>query len=241
MKRSCLSFVLTAAVLAGCKTTVAPLLKDLPAPSVAGTGWTAAFDPESGVSLALPPGWRAGIPRGVMPGALTEGGATNPNPLDPSIVGTASAAGGDMLNALEKQEAELEKKTLASLREKEGIVLHCVDGSRTLPAEEPTRFFVKKIPDAGYGTLADAVSAEKAAAHREMKGDAVELPVGKAWRLQAKGRNRIGDEECHVSYVFVNGSDGYVLRFASTNNPSVILDIDRSVAQTFRVKAKAAK
>ena len=68
-----------------------------------------------------------------------------------------------------------------------------------------------------------------------MDATVVHLPVGDAVRLKAQGRNRIGDEECHVSYVFLNGPDAYVLRFASTNAPEAILSVEKNVAQTFRV------
>ena len=66
----------------------------------------------------------------------------------------------------------------------------------------------------------------------------MDLPVGKAMRLNAQGRNRIGDEECHVSYIFLDGNDAYVLRFASTNSPDAILSIEKDVAKTFRVMPK---
>ena len=139
---------------------------------------------------------------------------------------------------MQQEDAEAEKKTLARMREKEGIVLHCVDGSKVTPAEEPTRLFVKYLPNAGQATLEDAGHAEASDQHREMKKEIVELPVGKVMRLTAQGQNRIGDQECHVSYIFLDGNDEYVLRFASTNNPDVILSIEKQVADSFRVKAK---
>lgn len=212
--------------MVGCKHAVAPTLKDVTPPSMGNSGWTTAFDKASGVSIALPPGWRVGVARTLDASALMGGSA------DVSGVGGgASEMGAQLL----KEDAELERKQLAQLREKEGIVLHCTDGSKSTPAEEPTRIYVKKLPDAGYGSLNDAAAAEKADAHRSMQATPVDLPVGKSVRLLAKGQNRIGDVECHVSYVFVDGNDGYVLRFASTNAPDAILNIEKNVAQTFRL------
>ena len=223
--------ILAALLLAGCKHAAGPALKNAAPPSLV-AGWTPVSDADSGVSLSLPPGWRVGVPRAFDPGSLVNGGAdaANPNPLDPGLA--------EMAAGMRKEGEDAEQAALAKLREKEGIVLHCVDGSKPAVAEEPTRLYVKKLPDAGYATLADAATAEKQDAHREAKTEEVDLPVGKAARLLAQGQNKIGDVECHVSYVFLDGPDAYVLRFASTNNPSAILDVERGVAETFRVKKK---
>jgi hypothetical protein len=142
-------------------------------------------------------------------------------------------AAGDVVGGGAAPTSELER--LEQMRKQEGIVLHAVDSTRPTPSEEPTRIYVVKLPSAGFSLLADAVQQEKGRMKGDDPGKEVELPVGKAWRLQAKGRNRIGDVECHVSYVFVDGDDGYVLRLASTNNPEAILSIDAPVAESFRV------
>ncbi len=225
--------LLAAILLAGCKHAAGPALKDAPPPALV-AGWTPVSDPESGVSLSLPPGWRVGVPRAFDPNSLLNSGAdaTQPNPVDPAVM--------DMARGMQREDEAAERETLAKLREKEGIVLHCVDGSKPTIAEEPTRIYVKRLPDAGFSSLAEGGVAEKRDGHREAKTEEVSLPVGKALRLLAKGRNRIGDEECHVSYVFLDGADAYVLRFASTNAPDVILGVERQVAETFRVKKKKA-
>ena len=217
--------------LAGCKHAVAPALKDVPPPTLGNSGWTTAFDKESGVSLALPPGWRVGVPKTFDPASM----------MGSAGAGDVAAAAGpaqEMGTELAKMDADQERKQLAKLREKENIVLHCVDGSKPTPAEEPTRIYVKKLKDAGYATLDDAALAEKQDAHRSMEVTTVDLPVGKAARLKAQGQNRIGDVECHVGYVFLDGPDAYVLRFASTNNPEAILSVEKNVAQSFRLARK---
>lgn len=222
---------LLAFVLVGCKHAVAPSLKKAaPAPAPLAAGWTAASDPATGVSIALPPGWRVGVPRTLDVGSLMGGDTTNPNPMDPEIQKMAAR--------MQQEDAEAERKTLATMREKEGIVLHCVDGSRPVPAEEPTRIYIKKIADASLATSADAAVAEKQDTHREAKVETVNLPVGKATRLLSKGQNRIGDQECHVSYIFLDGPDMYVLRFASTNAPDTILSVEKEVAKSFRIAKK---
>ena len=221
-----LPHVLALLALLGCHRAEAPHLKAAAPPALGASGWTAASDPETGVSIALPPGWRTGVARTFEASSLMSG--------DTDLAGAggpASAMGAE----LEKQNAEMEKASLAKMRKDEGIVLHCTDGSKPIPAEEPTRIYVKRIPDAGYATLADASLAEKQDAHRSMTVSTVDLPVGKASRLVAKGQNRIGDVECHVSYVFLDGPDAYVLRFASTNNPDAILNVEKDVATSFRL------
>ena len=225
MPRSPLSFLAILSLI-GCKSEVAPRLNAVAPPDLGSSGWTAASDPESGVSITLPPGWRMGVARTLDASALMGGSAD---------LGSAGAPASEMGAELMRQDAEMEKQALAKMRKEEGIVLHCTDGSKPTPAEEPTRIYVKKEPDAGYGTLATAAKAEEQAGHREMKSSIVDLPVGKVARLYTKGQNRIGDVECHVSYVFLDGPDAYVLRFASTNAPDAILGIEKDVAQSFRL------
>ena len=212
--------------LLGCHRAEAPHLKAAAPPAPGTSGWTAASDPETGVSIALPPGWREGVAKTLDAASLMGGDADLSN-----AGGAASVMGAE----LDKQNAQMEKQELAKMRKDEGIVLHCTDGSKPIPAEAPTRLYVKKIPDAGYSTLEDGAAAEKSDAHRSMKVSIVDLPVGKAARLVAKGQNRIGDVECHISYVFLDGPDAYVLRFASTNAPDAILGIERNVAESFRL------
>lgn len=206
------------------------MLKAAPLPEVGNSGWAAVGDPETGVALDIPPGWRVGVPKTFDASTMSGMGDG----------GQANEALQQMNADFAKQDEAAEKKQLAAMREKEGIVLHCVDGSKPTIGEEPTRLYVKKMSDSGFSTLEDAAAAEKADAHRAMDATIVHLPVGDAVRLKAQGRNRIGDEECHVSYVFLDGPDAYVLRFASTNAPDAILGIEKNVAQTFRVVKKKA-
>ncbi len=214
-------------LLVGCKHPGPPLKAAAP-PDLGSSGWTTAFDKESGVSIAIPPGWRMGVARTLDASSLMGGGD----------LGSAGGPAQEMGAQLMREDAAMEKRELATLREKQGIVLHCTDGSKPIPAEEPTRIYVKKIPKAGYGNLDEAGVAEQQDQHRSMDKSIVDLPVGKAVRLVAKGQNRIGDQECHVSYVFLDGADAYALRFASTNAPDAILRIEKDVARTFRLAKK---
>lgn len=215
-------------LLAGCKHPGTTLKAAAP-PDLGASGWTTAFDRESGVSIALPPGWRVGVAHAFNPADLMGG---NPD------LGAAGGPAQEMGAQLVREDAAREKAELQTLREKQGIVLHATDGSKPLPPEEPTSIAVKKEPGVNYGSLDDAAVAEQQDGHREMKKSVVDLPVGKAVRLVAQGQNRIGDVECHVSYVFLNGPDAYVLRMTSTNNPDAIMAVEKGVAQSFRLAKK---
>ena len=223
-----------ALLLVGCSPKPTVALK-YPGPPIVPDGWTVATDDATGVSIGLPPGWRLGLPRSTSPLGDTMGGdgsaPTDPNNPDPNM-----AAIQNMAKEVQAQDEEAEKRSLAKMREKEGIILHAVDGSKPTIGEEPTRIYV--IQQKHGFSLQDAVTDERSHMAGEDAGTAVERPVGKAWRLFTQGQNRIGDVECHISYLFVDGDTSYVLRFASTNSPEAILNVESQVAPTFRVRKK---
>lgn len=151
-------------------------------------GWTMANDGESGVSIAIAQGWRVGVPRNEVsiPGMDSMGGEG---------VGANESA---ILKEFSQQENKQEQEALERLREK-GIVLNLVDNSRPLPGELYTRYQVEVREAPRNLTLEDAVAYERGKMTGEDAGAAVELAVGKAWRLIADGKNRIGDQETHIS------------------------------------------
>ena len=73
-----LPLLFAAIVLSGCRHSDAPTLVSAPPPSLGSSGWTAVSDSESGVSLALPPGWRVGVARAIDAASLM-GGEMNMN------------------------------------------------------------------------------------------------------------------------------------------------------------------
>ncbi len=189
-------------------------------------GWTTANDGESGVSIATAQGWRVGVPRSdvSIPG------------MD-SMGGDASAGSGmsDVLKDFARQENKQEQEALERLREK-GIVLNLVDASRPLPGELYTRYQVEVRESPRNLTLDEAVAHERGKMTGEDAGAAVELAVGKAWRLIADGKNRIGDQKTHISYVLVDGKKQFTIRFIATNNPTAVTQIEAAVADSFRYK-----
>jgi hypothetical protein len=223
-----------ALLLVGCQSKPSVALK-YPGPAILPNGWTDATDDATGVSVGLPSGWRTGLPRSTPP--LGDNlGADGNNPTDPNNPDPNMAAIQNMAKEMQAQDEAAEKRQLAKMREKDGIILHAVDGSRPTIGEEPTRLYV--IQEKHGFSLEDAVTDERSHMSGEDAGKAVEMPVGKAWRLFTQGQNRIGDVECHISYLFVDGDTSYVLRFASTNSPEAILNVEAQVAATFRVRKK---
>ena len=225
----CSRIVALAFLLIGCQPKPTVALK-FPGPAILPDGWTVATDEATGASIGLPPGWRMGLPRstqGLGDLAGGDGGVAS----DPNL-----AAIQNMAKEMQAKDEEAEKRSLAKMREKEGIILHAVDGSKPTIGEEPTRIYI--IQQKHGFSLQDAVTDERSHMSGEDAGKAVALPVGKAWRLFTQGQNRIGDVECHISYFFVDGDTSYVLRFASTNSPEAILNVEAQVAPTFRLRKK---
>lgn len=232
----------------GCKKAGEPFT--VAAATTPQSGWTKAADAESGLSLDLPPGWRVGMPKG-QGGGFATGSGYSSNPT----VGDALGTGGGGMPAgmpdmgdtssmgpeaqklaadMAAENAKQEKEALAKLRE-QGILIQAVDDNKGTIGEEPTRFYLQQYKD--IGGLEAMKSQEKELLMNEGAGEAVTLPVGKAWMYQNKGQNRIGDTERHVSYLMCDGSTGYALRFVSTNNPTVFDAFHRQVAKSLR-KAK---
>ena len=212
--------------LIGCAPTPGPKLKTV-AKAPVESGWTEISDAETGISIAIPNGWREGI------------APARPTPDSQSMGSeTGGEAGTSIPPELQNLQKELEQadqavnaKVMAALREK-GIILVANDGSRTLPAEIPTRISVQRYKD--VNSLEAVKEAEATHLFNEDKPTDVDLPAGKAIRFIADGQNRIGDRETHVSYCFIDGDTGYALRLTSTNNPDVVLNNERKVAESFR-------
>jgi hypothetical protein len=153
-------------------------------------------------------------------------------------MGGDGAVGENMSGVLKEfaqEESKQEREALERLREK-GIVLNLVDNSRPLPGELYTRYLVEVRESPRNLTLDEAVAHERGKMTGEDAGAAVELAVGKAWRLIADGKNRIGDQETHISYVLVDGKKQFTIRFIATNNPTAVTQIEAAVADSFRYK-----
>ncbi len=231
--------LLSLAILSGCHKSGEPF-KPVAAATLA-PGWTKARDAESGLSLAMPPGWRVGMPRG-QGGGFATGGGYSSNPGVADMIGGGGGAGvdpaarggmpeGENDPNLQAARAAAERKALAELR-KTGVLIQAVNDASGTMGEEPTRFYLQEYKDCGG--LEALKAQEKDSLSNEGAGKAVDLPVGKGWMYENKGQNRIGDIERHVSYLVCDGATGYALRFVATNNPTVFDAFHAEVARSLR-------
>jgi hypothetical protein len=137
------------------------------------------------------------------------------------------------INAQSEQQA---KEALAKLREK-GIFLHIIDGSKPIPGEERTRYYVKKVDHNGNWSLKMACDdeVEYFKGWGADKPKLVNLPIGPVYKIAADYKTRGGDEVERIGYITVDGPATYLLRFISTNNPQAVLSIADDVAKTWRI------
>ena len=226
------------AVVAACGCKSGPVERLAEAPPVNfPAGWNMAKDDESGVSIGVPPGWAEGT--GVAADIPVPGmsGGTDPSlNSDPNNVGgqMAAALGG----AMASMASDRDKKERARLRAN-GVIINVTDGSKSSIAEQRTRFYVKRIKhDSPFG-LEAAIAEEKNHLINEGAGADVTLPVGKAHRFEAQNDLKDGDHQTQISYVLADGSDTYLIRFISTNNPEIFKPFEANVAQSFRIKHPA--
>ncbi|RYG44796.1 hypothetical protein EON79_14150 [bacterium] len=211
-----------ALLLTGCakstKLTQAP-------PATLPEGWTLINSSADGVSVGAPPGWRQGVPKLFDTSSLL-GNIEGDAGQNPNVQG--------FVDDLKKADEQDEAKKLEELRAK-GILCHCVNGSRPVIGEQPTRFYVTVEQPGGILALDSAVTTEKKKFLGDVDGKEVQLANGKAWRLANTMKTRGGDDLTKIVYVLVHEDRKYTLRFTSTNDPVSIEQIEKQVAETLRI------
>jgi hypothetical protein len=229
--------VAVALTTAGCKPGTVMHLADA-SPAKLEPGWTLAQDAESGVSIGVPSGWTEGTGLAAdSPLANGPMGGGDPSPaLDPnSDAGQMSAAIGQMGQAMGEQNEKKERDRLRA----NGVVINVTDGSKSTVGEQRTRFYVKRIKHDSPYPFELAVLDEKKHLLKPGEGEDVTLPVGKAHRFKTDNTMITGDKETQISYVLADGSDTYLIRFISTNLPTVFDPFEHQVAESFRIKHRA--
>ena len=227
-------------LLGGCKkgeeshvTVAAPVTLD--------PGWTFTESRDHAVSLAVPSGWRAGADSAM--GNLSELAAS---------VGNASAGGQpqsdpnvgpDMQNLAQKvaQDSQKEEQSALANLERKGIIINVVNGSKPIPGEERTRFFVKKTHSDGSVSLLEAVENEQTHYAFKPKPTDIALPTGKAAKLSADDSLKDGATLHQISYVIVDGGDAYVLRFVTEEDAQSIQSVAAAVANSLRIKPSTSR
>lgn len=222
-------FAVAAAMAVGCKkgpvmhVTQAPAAK-LPA------GWETAKSRDGSVSIGVPGGWRYGADR----------------TLDIlGDVGSSTESQGDLNNperqklmeGMRQDDAAEERKTLERM-EKKGIVVNVINGSKPIPGEARTRFYVLRTHSESPVDWLAAADKERRHYAFPPKPQEVDLPIGKAWRLSATDTLRDGGTLHQISYVVAEGGDTYTLRFVTEEGQDTIKSIADDVAKSWRVTPK---
>lgn len=223
-------FLAAIALLAGCRGgTIEHLARG--GPSQLPTGWTAFEDPESGVSIGIPGGWAEGT--GVAAdSSMGSDPAANADPN--SQAGQFARSIGQLSQAIEQQSDQKARERLRA----DGVVINVTDGSKTTIGEQRTRFYVKRVQHDSDYPFEYAVLDEKNHLLKPGAGEDVMLPVGKAHKFRTQNTLIDGDVQTAISYVMTDGHDSYVIRFISTNQPTVFDSFEKQVAESFRIEHK---
>ena len=213
----------------GCKKGPVVVVKD-PGPAPAPSGGQIAKSSDGSVSIAVISGWKRGTPDSIVAPTLGESMSGMGEGLSGDFSGMASGGDSDDSDDAEAF-AELEKK---------GIMIWVNDSSRPIPGEERTSYRVKRTDD-GPMSVEDAAENAKQDLLNEGAIQYVELPIGKAARMEAKTTKIDGGELYQVVYVLVNGEHVYNIKFTTQNAPTSIQSIEKEVINSLRITpAKAS-
>lgn len=208
----------------GCKKSPVVVVKDA-GPAQVPQGTQIAESSDKSVSIMVASGWKRGGPNSMsMPslGGLGE-------------MGEGMGSGAPIVpedTALDAQEAaELEKKN---------ILIWVNGSSRPIPGEQRTYYRVKMKKD-GPMSVEDAAKEAALDMLNEGAPQFVELPIGKAARLEGLTKKIDGGELFEIVYVVVNGEEVYNIKFGTQESPSAVQTIEKDVINTLRIKpAKAS-
>lgn len=213
------------AVACGCKSA-APVHVLAGGPVAMAAGWVSASSRDGKVTLGVPTGWRAGADK-VSTDPLALMPTQDNSVVDPELQRVQAGFDADA-----KRE---EQKALDALLQK-GIVLNVINGSKPIPGETRTHYFVRVKHEDGNASWSDANEQERAYYAFPPHPEEVKLPIGKALKYASKEDMRDGGTVYKVSYVAIDGSRIYSLRFVTEENEDAIKSIAEQVAQTWRIK-----
>ena len=230
-----ISFGLALGALSGCHRVVELHVTNAPPPAL-DAGWDLTESRDHSVSLAVPGGWRAGVDTAGdgLADLASKLGSSNTE----SQGGPDSAMSSDMQNMaqnFENANKEAESKALAAL-EKKGIVLNVINGSKPTPGEKRTRYYVLHTHASGAVSTEEATDIERNHYAFPPRPTTVTLPIGSALRFSADDSLNDGMTLHQISYVVIDGSDTYTLRFVTEEDGQSIQSIAEPVAKSLRIK-----
>lgn len=221
--------------LAGCKKGAGIHVTEAP-PAQLPSGWSTAQSSDKTVTIGVPGGWRYGIDTtmSTMPGMAADMGQPSGNSQLPNDSSGLGAQIQQMEHNMSEQSKKEEKEGLAKLEEK-GIILNVINGSKPIPGEQRTRFYVKRVHDSGVNSLEAAAEAEQKHYGAPDKPTPVKLPIGHAFRIAKDDNLRDGMTMHQISYIVVDDADVYLLRFETEEDAQSIQSVAEAVAQTLRI------
>jgi hypothetical protein len=218
----------------GCRKGAESHVDTVP-PAELPAGWSYAKSSDGAVSIAVPPGWRAGADTAAnsitdMTSNLGGSSLDNQPPTDTPDNGEMQK----LAQSLAQEDKRAEQKAMAELEAK-GIILNVLNGSRPIPGEKRTRFYVERSHGTGTAYAQDAVASEQTRYAHMPKPTVVSLPIGKAVRLSADDSLIDGMTLHQTSYIVVDANDTYTLRFVTEEAPESIQRIEDAVAKSLRI------
>jgi len=231
-----LPFFMVIAALSGCHRVAESHVANA-TPAVLDSGWVLAESRDHSVSLAVPSGWRAGVD------TAGDGLADLASKLGSSNTESQNAPDSAMSSDMQKMaqnfdsaNKEAENKALAEL-EKKGIIVNVINGSKPVPGEKRTRFYVLHTHAGGAVSTDEATDVERNHYAFPPKPTTVKLPIGPALRFSADDSLNDGMTLHQISYVVIDGSETYTLRFVTEEDGQTIQSIADLVAASLRIKA----
>ena len=222
MKRILFVGVLLAFVF-GCKGGPVVSVKD-PGPAQIPEGSQLAESSDKTCSLMVAQGWKRGGPYSSVPGSgLPDLGSLGSENPDMAAIAQNAA----------QEEAAYDAEEAADL-EKKGILIWVNDSSRPIPGEARTNYRLRRKDD-GPMSLEDALEDAKMDILNEQVSY-VDLPIGKAARMEAMTTKIDGGQLFQIVYVIVNGEHIYDLRFTTQNDPTSVKNIEKQVVESLRIK-----
>jgi hypothetical protein len=228
--------LLTAAASIGCRKGVESHALAAPAAALP-SGWSYVKSRDDTVSIAIPPGWRSGADTaGNSIKDLTANLGTSSLDNQPAGDTPENAEMQKLAQNAALEDKQAEQKAMAELEAK-GIVINVINGSRPIPGEARTRFYVKRSQGGGTAYAQDALADEQKHYGNSSKPTVVDLPIGKAMRFSIDDALKDGMTLHEISYVVLDANDTYSLRFITEEAPETIQSIEETVARSLRIKS----
>jgi hypothetical protein len=203
------------------------------------TGWTKGASDDQLVELGIPSGWRQGVDRMMESPMLGAGSGLGDIPVPPASsdpnASDASKSIEQLSNAMTEMSNEAEREALERLKKKRIILNVISTGARPTIGEARTRYYVQRYTQGGNWNWDSAHANERDHYLHKPVARELDLPTGKAHRMEETKTLVDGGTYTIISYLIPNGKDLYALRFITQEQATVIQSIEKQVAESIRI------